>query len=398
MDPKELVSRFESLGDNCEFGVVQRYMGIEPLGLFRWNSTPLPALLAVLDAELENIDPERIEFFTEKNGEYMVRVPPWSFQYHTHQKQGSVELELLRKQQVKVLTFLKRKALDDLRSGEKIFVRKGSDSRTIEDAIELHKRLRRFGPNTLLWVVPEDDQRRAGTVEVRGEGLLKGYIDRFAPIDEAYDSSPVWLDLCRHALGLHYAGTLPGAVAARDRGWATNLLRHVHVEKDSGWFALPDVACRKLDGEEPLAPRTPVIEHRLNRTTEPASGSVCGYTVGNGLAEGAVYSGSFYVRIPEDARVRNVGAVLRGVPSMALANADLSLRGVWQRVWVSGRVPAGQERATLSLFVLGEEGTSLQTTCWQIETGLTPTPYVPSTFGTMRDDFRIRVIPGQGFQ
>jgi hypothetical protein len=29
--PEQLVMNFESLGDNCEFGIVQRYAGAEPL-------------------------------------------------------------------------------------------------------------------------------------------------------------------------------------------------------------------------------------------------------------------------------------------------------------------------------------------------------------------------------
>lgn len=41
MLPSELVARFESLGDNCEFGLVQRHFGAEPVGVFRFP-TPKP--------------------------------------------------------------------------------------------------------------------------------------------------------------------------------------------------------------------------------------------------------------------------------------------------------------------------------------------------------------------
>ena len=34
---------FRSLGDNCEFGFVQRYGGVEPSGLLRFSYTPLAA-------------------------------------------------------------------------------------------------------------------------------------------------------------------------------------------------------------------------------------------------------------------------------------------------------------------------------------------------------------------
>jgi hypothetical protein len=50
-DPRKLPVRdltlgFENLGDNCEFGIVQRRCGAEPLGLFRFSSTQLKPLIA----------------------------------------------------------------------------------------------------------------------------------------------------------------------------------------------------------------------------------------------------------------------------------------------------------------------------------------------------------------
>jgi capsular polysaccharide biosynthesis protein len=40
----ELMLRFESLGGNCEFGLVQRYVGIEPLGLLRYADANSPKI------------------------------------------------------------------------------------------------------------------------------------------------------------------------------------------------------------------------------------------------------------------------------------------------------------------------------------------------------------------
>jgi hypothetical protein len=36
---------FENLGGNCEFGLVQRHFGAEPLSLLRWTATPPEASL-----------------------------------------------------------------------------------------------------------------------------------------------------------------------------------------------------------------------------------------------------------------------------------------------------------------------------------------------------------------
>ena len=36
LDDRDLVLQFESIGDNCELGLVQRRAGSEPLGLLRF--------------------------------------------------------------------------------------------------------------------------------------------------------------------------------------------------------------------------------------------------------------------------------------------------------------------------------------------------------------------------
>lgn len=49
----EILGQFESLGDNCEFGLVQRIGGIEPLGLLRFAGFHIPVeyrLNRLLDA------------------------------------------------------------------------------------------------------------------------------------------------------------------------------------------------------------------------------------------------------------------------------------------------------------------------------------------------------------
>jgi len=46
-----------------------------------------------------------------------------------------------------------------------------------------------YGPNTVLWVGLADEAHPPGTVEWAGPDLLKGYIDRFAPGDDAHEFS-----------------------------------------------------------------------------------------------------------------------------------------------------------------------------------------------------------------
>jgi drug/metabolite transporter (DMT)-like permease len=200
MSDRELLGQFESLGDNCEFGLAQRMLGGEPLGFFRFNWAALPALIRALDDDFaEVMRAEQIEIYPDAHRDLMVRIRDYEFHYHTQVREGDVEIEVLRAQQLKAIRFLARKLLADLRSGEKVFVRKGRDSVSLDEMQRLLRALRRHGPVTLLWVVVADAAHRAGTVEMVQPGLLKGYIDRFAPYEDVPNFSRVWLDVCRNA-------------------------------------------------------------------------------------------------------------------------------------------------------------------------------------------------------
>src|SRR4029077_19430059 len=74
LPPDQLMMRFESLGENCEFGLAQRRCGAEPLGLLRFASAPLPVLLAGLRGRFEGMgDPEQIDIQVSTNRqEYLV--------------------------------------------------------------------------------------------------------------------------------------------------------------------------------------------------------------------------------------------------------------------------------------------------------------------------------------
>ena len=71
--------------------------------------------------------------------------------------------------------------------------------------------LRSYGPNALLWVETADAEHAPGSVGWQGEGLLKAYIDRFAPGEDAHDLSlDCWIAICREAYRLYRTET--GAV------------------------------------------------------------------------------------------------------------------------------------------------------------------------------------------
>jgi hypothetical protein len=209
----ELMLAFESLGDNCEFGLVQRHGRVEPLGLLRFAGIFLPTeirlekLVAALECRFEGLGaPETIRLeLAGKPGrqEYMVHESAYDLRYHSGVGESDGGPEELRERETKRLAFLRRKLLDDLRSGSKIWVWKSPSTSRVEQIQPLLRVLRASGRNILLWVVEADQDHPAGTAERLDKDLIKGYVERFAPYDNATDIRPVpWFEVCQATYNL----------------------------------------------------------------------------------------------------------------------------------------------------------------------------------------------------
>jgi hypothetical protein len=198
----KMIMRFESLGDNCEFGLVQRQLGAEPLGLLRFAFVELPMLLRGLRSGFAGLgDPETTDVFVEgKDREFMVRDSVYGMTYHTFQYEDRLSLETVRQQQAARLGFLKRKLMEDIAQGEKIFVIKRLPPLRPEEVLPVYAALNELGRNWLLWMLPADAAHKAGMVEVLLPGLMRGYVERFAPHENAHDlSMPGWTSVCEAA-------------------------------------------------------------------------------------------------------------------------------------------------------------------------------------------------------
>jgi hypothetical protein len=143
--------------------------------------------------------------------------------YHAWVMAGEMTAEDVHKRETRRLPLLIRKLVEDLNRAEKIFVCHGMQPLSEAEARGLLAGLRRYGPNTLLWVELADAEHPPGTVVWRGEGLLQAYIDRFAPGDNAHDLSlDCWIAICREAAQLYRidregarAATHPESAAAQ---------------------------------------------------------------------------------------------------------------------------------------------------------------------------------------
>jgi hypothetical protein len=101
---------------------------------------------------------------------------------------------------------LRRKLLEDLERGEKIFVFKIAERNlSASELARLHAAIRAFGPNTLLYVRYADAANPPGTVRKQAPGLLIGYIDQFSLAPSGEPRTPsmsCWTDICSQAYRL----------------------------------------------------------------------------------------------------------------------------------------------------------------------------------------------------
>lgn len=199
---QRLLLQFESLGSDSEFGLVQRYFGIEPLGLFRWAEIGADQLAPMLDSKFEGLgEPQNTRVVI--GGDYRVRDKRFGFTTHTWVKEDQSNREKFFVDQCRRLQFLSRNLIDDIDEAEKIFVYKTSGSDSPADIRRLHQALRLNGPATLLYVRLVDESHPSASVEVAEEGLFVAYLDRFVDgQDTPIVDNAGWIEICRKALVL----------------------------------------------------------------------------------------------------------------------------------------------------------------------------------------------------
>ncbi len=361
-DVPRLLQQFESLGENCDLGVVQRAVGLEPFGLFRFAACDAPGVLALLRARLHPLcEPE--DLWLEEVGprrEYWVKSHHFAFESHTNRYAPQDEAAVVRQGEIERMRYLKSHLLRELASGRKLFVFKGkSDPQTMR---ELAAQLQAYGANCLLWVDVADEVHASGSVQRVSAGLLRGCVSRFGTYD-GDPSLPVedWIRVCANAYRLWRNEGLPQAPV-------DNLLACTAAAGSCRWLAAPSATTRGLP--EPSLPGGVIYEHRLGCDEAEV---VCHAQLP--IRGGGNFVFSAWVTIPEAFHARKISLLLPGFATAATWSVDLKSRGRWQRLWISANLPSEARIIACELIAAGTAGELFHSTNWCLERGTRPSGY-----------------------
>ena len=197
--PGALVTRFESIGHDCEYGTVQRAFGEEPLGLLRFAGIVTHKLVDGLMARFAGIGaPETTRIF-------VADTPKWEFKVHEQiyylwysvgKTPDETTHEAVHVEQSRRLRFLHRKFIEDLQEGLKIFVLTRGEILSQAEALAVFCALNKDSPNTLLWTT-HSDPARTGQVDRILTGFLQGHL---GTVDEReYGTHDAWLSVLANA-------------------------------------------------------------------------------------------------------------------------------------------------------------------------------------------------------
>jgi hypothetical protein len=121
------IERFSSLGESCEFGMVQRQLGAEPLDLFRFSFTRPGQLTSAVGEGLRDLYDSKkldVKLTPRIKGDSVdcVFAPSYYFAFYASEPEGRPDLEAFATAERRRLAFVTRKFMEDCEDGAEIFV------------------------------------------------------------------------------------------------------------------------------------------------------------------------------------------------------------------------------------------------------------------------------------
>ena len=223
-EERALVMTFESLGDNCEFGLMQRRVGIERMSLFRYAGIfDTLALADVVARKFEGFGEGPDVFVTSFGSEWIGNVHSARMNDHTGRLQSKMSYERIDAEERVKLWFLADKIIDDFEAGNRIFVfRTLRRERGGEDGLlgidELYDAIASYGgAASLLWVTEADERHPHASVDHVRDRLYRGFMRRLARYEDAFTADDRgWVELLTQARAVIGRAHAPAPMAVAD--------------------------------------------------------------------------------------------------------------------------------------------------------------------------------------
>jgi Flp pilus assembly protein TadD len=211
-----LMLRFESLGGTgpaggCEFGGLQRTLGVEPLGLFRWAAVTPASLIACLEDRFRTIGDPSTTSVRPHEDQWEIWDSGYGTSMHSFVSWQEVPADRMVVLARRRMRFLREKLIADLEGLEKIFVLKMAlQPLTASEAAALSRALQTYGAPELLCVCAADAEHSEGEIVHTAPGVFAGYIDFSGGLNVAARHA-AWIGLCRKMLPLSATSGVPAS-------------------------------------------------------------------------------------------------------------------------------------------------------------------------------------------
>jgi hypothetical protein len=340
----EVLTNFESLGNNCEFGIVQRAAGYDPPGLFRnVGFLKTEQIIRAIDTSLEGMFDEGLFAFSQPDGwpDHAVDCKQFGFRFHTGIPTDGDRTGDLAKC-ITLFRFLKDKFLSDLRDGEKTFVYRHNEESGDALAELLFAAIRKHGPGWLLYVRQDKrPEKRFAWAEARKEGLFHAGISRLSAENPPQIDFAAWEKITRLVLGFRDR-------QAQEHYSASSSPYHLSSVNNSA-----NVVMHSLPAQPYREPREVLVMQ-------------C-----EGLEPNASYTAAASIYVPDDFDGDAIGLAMLGYPSTQVVRVDLAKRNCWQQISTTAQIPNSSTRAVpvLSASYSATEETRLYSKDWKFTVG-----------------------------
>jgi len=195
---QNLLMKFEGLGDGCEFGVVQRHFGAEPLGLLRWSNITPASLAALLRSSFSGVGEAEHTFVRVSGGEY-VAGDRRHFLMHTFIREADMPADVALDKMMRRIRYLRTKLLRDLAEGEKVFVyKKGDGNLSLAEAQEIARAMQAGYPKSKIILARlSKENNPPGSLQIIDDRVAYAHLSVFSfPLRSDAIRYDEWRQIC----------------------------------------------------------------------------------------------------------------------------------------------------------------------------------------------------------